>query len=533
MSQVQQFEVILGLLAFALILPIITARLPLPPAASLVLGGMVLAAIPGTPAAELDPDLILILFLPPLLLASAYFTVWRDFRAELRPILLLAIGAVAFTTAAVGWVTKLMAPSLPWAVCFALGAIVSPPDAVAAKAVLHGLPLPRRVVTILEGESLVNDASGLLLYRLAVTAALTGVFDAQTAVLSFVWLGAGGIAFGYALGRFTVWIFKIRKAAHEVLLLSFLVSWVAYICADLLGTSGVLSVVTCGLVMGWHQHETLTAKGRTESRAVWRFTVSVFESLVFVLIGLSLRGVLERLGGLESALITAGPVALCVVLTVVLARLVWVFPATFLPRWLSPRLRARDPPPPASIPLIIGWAGMRGVVSLAAALALPRQIPGRDVVLFATFGVIAVTVLVQGSTLGPLIRRFLKPSAEEPVQHALDEFAARDQVTAASLQFLERLPPKPETEEPQHPQLIAEYRRRSNITQRVRELGDHLNDARRDHFAAALEALAAGRAELIRLHRSGDLHDSVLHAIESELDLEELRLRQLSGEGIE
>jgi hypothetical protein len=184
-------------------------------------------------------------------MASAYFTVWRDLRAELRPIVLLAIGAVSFTTLLVGWVTKQWVPALPWGACFALGAIVSPPDAVAAKAILHGLPLPRRIVTILEGESLVNDASGLLLYRLAVAAVLTGSFHWGAAAASFVWLGCGGIAVGFAAGRLTVWVFEHRKSPYEVALMSFLAAWFTYIAADRAGISGVLAVVTCGLVMGW------------------------------------------------------------------------------------------------------------------------------------------------------------------------------------------------------------------------------------------------------------------------------------------
>jgi CPA1 family monovalent cation:H+ antiporter len=533
MHPLESFELILGLLAIALVLPIIGHRLPLPPAATLVIGGMVLAAVPVTPSVEIDPDLIMVLFLPPLLLASAYFTVWRDFRAELRPIVMLAIGAVTFTTVLVGWVAKQCVPGLPWGACFALGAIVSPPDAVTAKAILHGLPLPRRIVTILEGESLVNDASGLLLYRLAVAAVLTGTFSWGAAAGSFMWLGCGGIVFGFGAGRLTVWIFERRKAPHEVVLISFLVAWFTYIVADRIGISGVLAVVTCGLVMGWHQHTTVTARGRTEARAVWRFTVTIFESLVFVLIGLSLRGVLNRFGGMQPAVETAGPVTLAVIGTVVISRLLWVFPGVYLPRWVSPALRRRDPAPPASSILVIGWAGMRGVVSMAAALALPLDFPGRDVILLATFGVIAATVLVQGSTLGLLIRWFIGPAPVSEAASRLDENAARAQVVSASLRALQTL--TAEDGQPRHPQLIEEYNRRVHITTRVRELaqGSEFVGRRQEHFAAALAALAAGRAELVNLHRSGEIHDSVLHSVEMELDLEELRLRQLAGEGEE
>jgi Na+/H+ antiporter len=530
MSPIHVFQLILALLAIALVLPIATRRLPVPPAAALVLGGMLLALIPGTPTVQIDPDLIMVLFLPPLLLSGAFLTVWRDFRADLRPILFLAIGAVAVTTFVVGWAAKCAVPALPWGACFALGAIVSPPDAVAAKAVLHGMPLPRRVVTILEGESLVNDASGLLLYRFAVAAALTGAFHPGVAAVSFVWLSVGGVAFGFAAGQLGMWLIARLKTPHEAVLLSFLTAWVTYIAADLLEISSVLAVVTCGLVIGWRQHEVLTARGRTEVRAVWRFVVTVFETLVFVLIGLSLRGVLNRLGGFSSALESAGPVALYAVVAVTMARLLYMFPAVYLPRILSPSFRERDPAPPPSIVLIIGWAGMRGVVSLAAALALPQDFPGRDLLLFATFVVIAFTVLVQGSTLGPLIRLLLKLDASGVNVAAQKEFNARVQVAKASLQYLESATATAQGASHQHKELIEQYQRRLRVTDKIGATGVGWRDSRATHFGAALAALRAGRKELIRLHRSGDIHDSILHTLELELDLEELRLQQLAGE---
>ncbi len=529
MSPSSTFELILGLLALALILPIVARRLPIPQASTLVLGGMALALLPWTLSVELDPDLIMVMFLPPLLMSGAYFTVWRDFKADLTPIALLALGAVAFTTFVVGYAAKLMLPGLPWAACFTLGAIVSPPDAVAAKAIIHGLRLPRRMVTILEGESLVNDASGLLLYRLAVAAALTGAFSWSAATLSLLWLGCGGVLIGIGAGWLATEVMRFRTHPHEVVLLSFLTAWLTYIGADAVGASGVLAVVACGLVNGWHQHEVLSARARTEARAVWRFTVTVLESLVFVLIGLSLRGVLQRLGGFEAALARAGPLTLAVIAAVVIARFVWIFPSAYLPRKLIPKYRQRSPYPSVAALIVISWAGMRGVVSMAAALALPRSFPGRDLLLFATFGVIAVSVLVQGATLAPLIRALL-PELPEERKEALDENAARAAVTQASLKEVESMPAHRESGEPQHPQLIEEYRWRAHVTQRVHERGEEMEDVRHRHFAAALQALTAGRNELIRLHRAGDLHDSTLHAIESELDLEELRLRRLDGQ---
>jgi monovalent cation/hydrogen antiporter len=527
-SPVHIFQWVLGALAIALILPIATRRMPTPPAAALVLGGMALAAIPRMPTIQIDPDLIMTLFLPPLLLSSAYFTVWRDFRANFRPILLLAIGAVTFTTVLVGVAARWAVPALPWAACFALGAIVSPPDAVAAKAVLHGLPLPRSIVTILEGESLVNDASGLMLYRFAVAAALTGVFHPAQAAISFIWLSVGGILFGIAAGRLSLWIMSRLRSPQEKVLLSFLTAWVTYISADLLEISGVLAVVACGLMLGWRQHDAFSARDRTEVSAVWRFVVTVFETLVFVLIGLSLRGVLGRLGGIASAMQQAAPIALAVILAVVLARFLWVIPGMYLSRAVSPSLRKNDPFN-ASIGLIVSWAGMRGVVSLAAALALPEHFPGRDLLLFATFAVIAASVLIQGATLGPLIRLVLKPPPTGHLDPEDDELAARKRVVAASLNYLTEAARRGDTT-PHHSQLVENYQRRLEMTQHVGDMGEHAPELRASHFGTALAALAAGRAELVQMHHSGLVHDTIVRALESELDLEELRLRRLAGD---
>jgi CPA1 family monovalent cation:H+ antiporter len=368
----------------------------------------------------------------------------------------------------------------------------------------------------------------LLLYRFAVAAALTGTFHPAQAAVSFVWLSVGGILFGIGAGRLGMWLMVRLRNPHENVLLSFLTAWATYICADLLGISSVLAVVACGLVLGWRQHDTFTARGRTEVSAVWRFVVTVFETLVFVLIGLSLRGVLDRLGGFVPAFQQAGPIALASVLTVVVSRLVWVIPGMYLSRALSPSLRKHDPVD-ASVGLIIGWAGMRGVVSLAAALALPKDFPGRDLLLFATFAVIAVTVLVQGTTLGPLIRLVLKPDLSGVDRPQYQELEARRRVMKASLRYLEDAAGRSDAT-PHHGRLVEDYRRRLEMTQQIGDLGEQSLQLRASHFGTALAALAAGRAELIQLHHSGVIHDSIVRELESELDLEELRLRRLAGE---
>jgi monovalent cation/hydrogen antiporter len=463
-----------------------------------------------------------VLFLPPLLMASAYYTVWRDFRAAMVPILLLAVGAVAFTTFAVGFAAHLVAPALPYAVCFTLGAIVSPPDAVAAKAVLQRLSLPRRLVTILEGESLVNDASGLVLYRFSVVAALTGAFSAPQALGQFVWLAVGGIAIGLASGTLIIAIIRRLRQTDLVVALTLIFSWTIYIGAERLGASGVLAVVAAGILFGIRQHAHLDAGTRMQAGAVWEIVVYVLEALVFVLIGLALRGVLGHGGG--AAVLAALPLALVTVGVVVVSRLVWVLAVTSAIARLVPERLRRQPAPTLLPTVVVGWAGMRGVVTLAIALALPETFPARDTLLLASFAVILFTVVVQGTTLGPLIRRLGVDRLPQPDGEPMNEAAARATVSRAMLAAIEAMVG---ADGPLHPQLASEYRVRVNATARLRDNPEDTHRRRVEHFAAALEATAAGRSELIRLHREGQIHDHVLNVLEEEFDLEELRLRRL------
>jgi monovalent cation/hydrogen antiporter len=523
MTPVALFELVLALLAGALLLSALAGRTALPPAAALVVGGMILALTPGAPAFDLDPDLILVLFLPPLLMASAYNTVWRDFRAAMVPILLLALGAVAFTTAAVGYAAHLVAPTLPLAVCFTLGAIVSPPDAVAAKAVLQRVRLPRRLVTVLEGESLVNDASGLVLYRFSVAAALTGAFSAPEAVGRFVWLAVGGVAIGIAAGMGMVEVVRRFRQSDLVIALTLIFSWAVYILAERLGASGVLAVVAAGILFGLRQHAFLDAGIRLQAVAVWEIVVYVLEALVFVLIGLALHGVLGNGGW--AALLAALPLALVTIAVVVVSRLLWVLAAAALiPRLQRAVAPQNSPGPTTRTSLIVGWAGMRGVVTLAIALALPEQFPARDTLLLASFAVILFTVVVQGTTLGPLIRLLGVDKIAQSESEPMDEAAARAAVNQVALAAIEAMVGP---NGPLHPQLAAEYRVRANATARLRDNPDEVVRRRTEHFTAALEATAAGRAELIRLHRVGQIHESVLTVLEEEFDLEEIRLRRL------
>jgi CPA1 family monovalent cation:H+ antiporter len=532
-SLVARFELVLFLLAVIVVLELLARRLRLPPAAAFVLGGIALALVPAAPQLELDPDLALVLFLPPLIMSSAFFTVWRDFRANLRIILQLAVGAVAFTTLVVGAAAHLVMPSLPWAACFALGAIVSPPDSVAAKAVLQGLRLPRRVVVLLEGESLVNDASGLVLFRLAVAASLTGTFNAGEAVLSFAVLAIGGVAVGVLFGLAASMLMRRLHDPTLAIIATLLATWASYIGADAVGVSGVLSTVACGLVFGWKQHTDLTATTRTQARAVWRVVVFILESLVFILIGLSLRGVLDRLGIRDgdgaTAVLAVLPAMAGIVAAVILSRFAWIFPAVYLPRWLIPAVRRRDPIPPIAVPIVMSWAGMRGVVSLAAALALPQAIPGRDFILATTFAVILTTVLVQGATLAPLILSLGLGKPAATASETLSESAARARVSAVQLAAVEARSKNPDGTQ-RHPRLLEQYGFRARAARRFSDEEAILLKDRNEHFSVVLDATAAGRAELLRLHRAGEIHDSVLQALEQELDLQEMSARRVIGD---
>src|SRR5271168_262611 len=529
MTPSNRFELILALVAAVLVLEYAARKLRLPPSAALVLGGIALALLPGVPDFELDPNLTLLLFLPPLLFESAYFTVWRDFRANFRIILQLAVGAVAFTTLVVGIVAHLVVPSLPWAACFALGAIVSPPDAVAAKAVLQGLPLPPRITTLLEGESLVNDASGLVLFRFAIAAGLTGAFSAGAAVGTFFVLAVGGVATGLAFGYAISFLLSRLRESQLTIIATFLVAWASYMLGDFLRVSGVLATVSCGLLMGWRQHDTLSAETRTQATAVWGAVVFALESLVFVLIGLALRGVLTRLSAAGVGVASLLPAIGWIALAMVLARFAWIFPAVYIPRFVFPSLRRRDPYPPIAVPIVMSWAGMRGVVSLAVALSVPDGFPGRDFILATTLAVILISILVQGTTLVPLIRGLRLSEFILKRRASLSEAEARVEMAQAALAAIKAYSAG-DGGEARHPRLVEQYGRRAEMAAHYLATRGELSAKRQDHYAAILIANRAARSEVLILHRAGKIHDTVLNALEAELDLEEISARRAMTE---
>jgi monovalent cation/hydrogen antiporter len=517
MHPVETFELVLVLLATVIALNWLAARAGFPPSAALLVGGGALAFLPGIPAISLDPELALVLFLPPLLMDGAYYTAFGRFRRHLPGILSLAVGAVLFTTLIVGAVIHWLIPALPWAACFALGAIVSPPDAVAARSVLQRVALPRRLQALLEGESLLNDATGLVLFRFAVAATLSGAFDAGAAVGSFLLLAAGGVVVGAAIGF--AWVAVMRRMSDDTLIVATatLLCWAAYLAGEALHVSGVIATVAAGIVFGWHQHVVLPAKVRMQGAAFWRTLVFSLEALVFILIGFSLRGVVDRIG-IETVLTTMAMPVLAVVLAVLLARFAWVFVSDGLLMLLSRSGLRRARPLGWRQASILAWTGMRGVVTLAVALTLPAEMPGRDLMLVAAFAVILVTVVVQGSSLGWLIR-LLRPVDSDPPA-AMDIAQAEAAIARAKRAEIE-VKAYGADGTLVHPRLLEEYRKRDEATQRYAGDTDSFMPDIRAHFDMVLAAAAAGRAELIRLHRKGLIEDEVLHDLERDLDLEE------------
>ncbi|MGU3665773.1 Na+/H+ antiporter [Methylobacterium sp. A49B] len=520
MHPLQAFELIIAMFLAVLVLHYAAQRLALPPAVALLVGGGTLAFIPGLPAVELDPELVLVIFLPPLLMDGAWFTALAPFRRHLAGITSLAFGAVLFTAAAVAMVTKLVVPGLPWAACVALGAIVSPPDAVSARAVLQRVKLPRRLGTLLEGESLINDATGLVLFRFAVAATLTGAFSLGAAVSSFAVLVGGGLLVGGAIGA--VWVLLLRRLGDDHLMIaaSVLVCWASYLAGEALHVSGVIATVTAGLVCGWYQHVIFTASVRLRGVGFWQVLIFLLEAAVFLLIGLSLRGVLDRVGGIGVIMTDMALPVVAVILAMTLARFAWVFGADAILGAFRRRGWGRAEPLGAPAATVMSWAGMRGVVTLAVALSLPDTMPGRDLMLVTAFAAILATVLVQGTTLG-LVIRWAGLREDEHAKPPLDLFAAEAAMLRAQLAAVERQA-YASNGALLHPRLLDTYQRRATISTAFTGSDEERDRDIAAHFDVVLAAVAAGRTELVRLHRAHQIDDETLHDLERDLDLEEL-----------
>jgi Na+/H+ antiporter len=507
-------------------LVILANRLSIPYPILLVLGGLALSFVPTLPVIRLDPNLVLFFFLPPLLYPAAIFTSWRDFRRNLRSILFLAIGLVLATTTVVAWVAHTFIAGLPWAAAFALGAIVSPPDAVAAEAILKRLGVPVRIQAVLSGESLVNDATALVAYQFAVAATVTGSFSLGEASLRFLFVAFGGVALGLLVGVIIRWIQRSLDDPPVQITISLLTPFAAYLLAERFAISGVLSVVATGVYLGWHS-PSFSARYRLQALAFWEMVAFLLNGFIFIMIGLQLPGILRNLSHEPLARLTT--YALLVSGTVVLVRIAWVFPATYLPRWPSPKMRRSDPAPPWQQSVVIAWAGMRGVVSLAAAFALPivlgnrQPFPGRSYILFLTFCVILTTLVFQGLTLPILIRKL---GVEDDGVVDNEEREARLKANEAAVEFIERKALEEHYPEEVMVRVRAEYCDRiAQLEACCQESGNPGGEVatpiyqRLQHGALQIE-----RQTIIALRNSQRINDDALRRIQRDLDLAEARL---------
>jgi CPA1 family monovalent cation:H+ antiporter len=498
----------------------VARRFGVPYPSLFVIGGAALGFVPGVPRIALDPDLVLLVFLPPLLFGAAFETPLRDLRANLGPIARLAFGLVIVTALVVAAVVEVLMPGLGWPAALTLGAIVAPTDALAATTVFRRLGVPRTVVTIVEGEALFNDATALILYRSAVVATLAGGFLLAGAVGDFIVATVGGIVLGYVVGRVAAMLLRSLDDPPVEVVISLVVPFIAYLPAEQLGLSGVLAVVSAGLVIGRRLATILSAGSRVMWLTTWKIVAFVLDGLAFILIGQALPEILEGLD--RSSLVDALVLALVVAAATIVIRFVWVFLSSLLPS--SPRraLARRDPALAWRLVVLVGWSGLRGAVSLAAALALPATFPARDLILLVTFVVIVVTLVGQGLTL-PIVVRWAHWDGVEDGADELD--TARAAMYEAGLEAV-RIQ---RSRWPGHRPLLD--RLEAGLVDRDQHLAtdDPAETAERrqehaEHQEIQQAVIEAQRRVAIGLRDSGEINDATLRVLERDLDLEELRM---------
>jgi monovalent cation/hydrogen antiporter len=533
MSPTIQILVLLPIVIAAV--AVVAARLKTPPAILLVLTGVVLALMPGLPTVRLDPEFVLLLVLPPIIYSSAVAMSWCDFRYNLRPISLLAVGCVAFTMVAAAAATHWLL-GLSWPVGFILGAIVSPPDPVAPLSIARRTQIPRRILIVLEGEGLANDATALVLYRFAVAVVSVGAFSLGHALGTFAAIIVGEIVWGVAVGwlmlRLRHWV---RNPRIEIML-SILTPFIAYWPPEHLGGSGVLATVTTGLYISWNGLRLISAATRLQGIFFWDFLIYLTEGMVFLITGLQARALIAGIGNHSMSELVISAALVCAV--VIVARFVWVYPAIYLPRWLFSEVARKDPSPPWQWPFAIAFTGIRGIVSLAAALAIPlatqsgRPFPDRDLILFLTFSVILVTLVGQGLMLPAVIRALGLASAgrEEYRAERAEEFAVRRRAIQAAMARLDELAVERDLPEDVVRPLRAHQRERLKYVK-------HRSGVDADHVKLSevcdeieLVLLATERELINELYRRGELHDEPRRRIERELDLRDAQLANFRAE---
>jgi monovalent cation/hydrogen antiporter len=512
--------VLLGLLVAVAALLAAAPILRVPYPILLVLGGLAIGFVPGMPDLVLPPELVLVVVLPPLLYAAAFFTSLREVRSNVKQITLLATGLVLATTLTVGVVAHTLV-GLPWSAAFVLGAIVSPTDPLAATSIARRVGVPRGIVSIVEGESLINDGTALVAYRVAVIAVVTGGVSLSDAGLRFVASAAGGIAVGLGVGYVVRFARRRLDDPPVEITIALMTGYLAYLPAEMLDVSGVLAAVTVGVYVGWHAPELSSPQQRLQGLAVFEILVFLLNALLFVLIGLQLPIILDRLE--ETSVLSLLGYATATCLAVIVTRFIWVFATGYIPQ----ALRGRGDPWQYSA--AIGWMGMRGAVSLAAALAIPEltddnaPFPGRDLIIFLTFAVILVTLVFQGLTL-PYAIRVLR--LEEDDSPAREEAKARLYAAKAALARLDELA----DEDWARPDTVERMRglygfRRDRFRSRLDGTEDTSLDERSvDYQRLRRELLDAERRAVVELRRAGHIDSEIMQRVQRDLDLEDQRL---------
>jgi Na+/H+ antiporter len=521
-----QFQIFLILLAVLAGTALLARRINIAPAILLLLAGVALAFVPGMPMVELPPELVLLVVLPPLIYSASVAMSWREFKYNLRPIILLAVGCVIFTAVAVAAATHYLI-GLPWNVGFLLGAIVAPPDVVAPLAIARKLGIPRRIMVVLEGEGLANDATALILYRFAVAAISTGLFSLPTATSEFAAIVSGEMVFGVAVGWLSLRARHRARDPQVEITLSLITPYVAYWVPEHFGGSGVIATVACGLYMSWNGPLWISAATRLQGIFFWDLVIYLIEGLLFLLTGFQMRLLFEKSKAfpLDDILIATA----LVTVMIIIARFAWVFPATYLPRLIE-RVRSRDPSPPWQWVFVLSFTGVRGAVSLAAALALPFALPNgdafpyRDLILFVSFGVIFITLVGFGLGLPPVVQWLgvtQAGRAERAAEHE-SEIAARREALGVALKSLDAITDDRDLSE----EVIRLLRARHET--RVNQLPDSLDPDNHDVSAAGTELtrelISAERKFIHVLLRDGKITDETRRRIERDLDLEEASL---------
>jgi Na+/H+ antiporter len=517
-------QVLIVLLIVIAAVAVIARRLRIPSAILLVLTGVILALIPGLPRVYLDPELALLVVLPPLIYSSAVAMSWKEFRFNLRPISLLAIGCVLFTTVTVAAASRWLL-GLTWPVGFVLGAIISPPDPVAPLSIARRMHLPKRILVILEGEGLANDATALIIYRFSVAAVSAGTFSLGPAAATFVLILAGEILWGIGVGWLMLRVRRWVADPQVEIMLSVLTPFLAYWPPQQLGGSGVLATVTAGLYISWNGLQLISPATRLQGLFFWDFFIYLIEGMVFLITGLQARTLIAGMAASSRQELAFASLVICT--AVIVTRFAWTFPATYVPRWLSPSLQRRDPAPPWQWPFAIGFTGVRGIVTVAAALAIPlttqdgAPFPHRSLIIFLAFVVVLVTLVGQGSVL-PVVIRWLglantgrrerqSSSAAESKASRLGLEAALERLTA--LRQERKLPL--DIVRPLH----AYYSERLAAVDHGHDGDDHHHrqgDLTRD---IELELIEAERQLINRLYRQDNLDDESRRRIERRLDL--------------